>query len=630
MSDKVKEAIDSKDSKVIHQVRGDNKGRITRCVKRLQNMFKLNDVTGTYDHESISKLELGEVEISLKETWKNIQDLHDSFQHTREVGVNATKEKEIENEQLDYIVEVENKYYEGIKLIEKHNLACEKSQKEAVLINEIGIKEAALIEGKESFEIAMKVVQTTLESDDADVQRTASIVKEEFVKNFQNLLSINKDLKSLEERTGTNNGKEDKKRDLTKEKEAASELSHKLDVLIGQNQFKENQSLINNSAAQLMNSTMNPSKSQDDKFVKFKKISPPKFSGLYRDFPKFKRNFNSIVAVEGRSDIEIGATLKESIPKKHEHLIDNLPVENHQEMMKILTKKFGSSRFIVDEIVSQIRGMKPVTTDKMFIEFVETIDRIHRDLVELDMEAEIATTNMVTEIERKLPNPIRIKWSDEFMEEDVERSSKEMFDAFMKFLLKTQRKVEFHSLDTKQSHSQNQNKSFTNSSYVCGTAAGHGGGDNRQVGDGGINKNKTKPIKPFFPCLACNVDGVTNLQSITHSMDTCDIWNGFSVKEKEKRVKCKKHPFAKNHTTESCPFSNITKCRICSGTCHHFLLCPRRKASTNSTITKTMTSKTNLLPVMVQTTFFKTPKGVGLGAMFDLCSTDHYITHKKA
>ena len=133
MSDKVKEAIDSKDSKVIHQVRGDNKGRITRCVKRLQNMFKLNDVTGTYDHESISKIELGEVEISLKETWKNIQDLHDSFQHTREVGVNATKEKEIENEQLDYIVEVENKYYEGIKLIEKHNLACDKKSEGSCL-----------------------------------------------------------------------------------------------------------------------------------------------------------------------------------------------------------------------------------------------------------------------------------------------------------------------------------------------------------------------------------------------------------------------------------------------------------------------------------------------------------------
>ena len=330
MSDKVKEAIDSNDNKVIHQARKNKKGRVTSCVTRLHTLLKLNEVTGTYNHDSISKIELGEVEISLKEAWKNVLDLHESFQDTREEGADAAKESEIEKEQLDYIVAVENKYFEGLKLIEKYNLACEKSQK-------LEKKEAALIEGKESFENAKKVVITTLESDDADVQRTASIVKEEFVKNFQNLLSIDKDLKSLDKRTDTNNGEEDKKRDLTKEKQEASELSNKLDVLIRQNQFKENQSLINNSAAQMMNSTMNQSKSQDDKFVKFKKISPPKFSGLYRDFPKFKRNFNSIVAVEGRSDIEIGATLKESIPKKHEHLIDNLPVENHQEMMKILT-----------------------------------------------------------------------------------------------------------------------------------------------------------------------------------------------------------------------------------------------------------------------------------------------------
>ena len=46
-----------------------------------------------------------------------------------------------------------------------------------------------------------------------------------------------------------------------------------------------------------------------------------------------------------------------------------------------------------------------------------------------------------------------------------------MFDAFMKFLLKTQRKVKLHLLDTKQSHGQNQNNS-----YVCGAAAGQGGG----------------------------------------------------------------------------------------------------------------------------------------------------------
>ena len=37
-----------------------------------------------------------------------------------------------------------------------------------------------------------------------------------------------------------------------------------------------------------------------------------------------------------------------------------------------------------------------------------------------------------------------------------------------------------------------------------------------------------------------------------------------------------------------------------------------------------------MLPVMVQTAYVKSSGGIWLGTMFDLCSTDHYITHKKA
>ena len=93
-----------KSYKVIHQARKYKKGRVTTCVARLHTMLKINEVTGTYDHDSFSKIELGEVEISLKEAWKNVQDLHESFQYTREEGANAAKENEIEKEQIDYIV----------------------------------------------------------------------------------------------------------------------------------------------------------------------------------------------------------------------------------------------------------------------------------------------------------------------------------------------------------------------------------------------------------------------------------------------------------------------------------------------------------------------------------------------
>ena len=37
-----------------------------------------------------------------------------------------------------------------------------------------------------------------------------------------------------------------------------------------------------------------------------------------------------------------------------------------------------------------------------------------------------------------------------------------------------------------------------------------------------------------------------------------------------------------------------------------------------------------MLPVMVQTAYLKAQNGARLGTMFDLASTDHYITHKKA
>ena len=43
-----------------------------------------------------------------------------------------------------------------------------------------------------------------------------------------------------------------------------------------------------------------------------------------------------------------------------------------------------------------------------------------------------------------------------------------------------------------------------------------------------------------------------------------------------------------------------------------------------------MMSNSNLLPVMVQTAYINSFGGVRLGAMFDLCSTDDYITHKMA
>ena len=46
------------------------------------------------------------------------------------------------------------------------------------------------------------------------------------------------------------------------------------------------------------------------------KVKPPVFSGKSREFAVFKRDFNTIVAVDDRTDVEIGALLTESVPQK--------------------------------------------------------------------------------------------------------------------------------------------------------------------------------------------------------------------------------------------------------------------------------------------------------------------------
>ena len=99
-------------------------------------------------------------------------------------------------------------------------------------------------------------------------------------------------------------------------------------------------------------------------------MSCPQFSGLARDFAQFKREFNAVVVVQGRSSVDIGYNLLNAIPAKHQHLINNIDLPNHQEMMKALTDKFGCTRLVIDDVVSQMEKMKVVSTDKGFIEFV--------------------------------------------------------------------------------------------------------------------------------------------------------------------------------------------------------------------------------------------------------------------
>ena len=117
-----------------------------------------------------------------------------------------------------------------------------------------------------------------------------------------------------------------------------------------------------------------------------------------------------------------------------------------------------------------------------------------------------------------------------------------------------------------------------------------------------------------------------------HPMSTCAVWKALTQAQKESKVTCKIHPFDRRHVTAACAEKNSGKgrCRSCKELGHHSLLCPTKFAqtSTGSATPKTMTSATNLPPVLLQTALLSGEGRAKHGVMFDLCSTDDYVTHE--
>ena len=65
-----------------------------------------------------------------------------------------------------------------------------------------------------------------------------------------------------------------------------------------------------------------------------------------------------MVIVPGRSDVDIGYNLLNAVPNKYQHLINNIELANHAEMMRVLTDKFGTSWLVIDDVVSQMEKLK--------------------------------------------------------------------------------------------------------------------------------------------------------------------------------------------------------------------------------------------------------------------------------
>ena len=469
------------------------------------------------------------------------------------------------DEQDAYFREVNTRYFKIKKAFKGYELLC-KAHKEAS--EAIPNAETAFRHASREYNITVDeiddITHSITEFDNIDQVKNigAESSLTELCTNYKNVSHAHEELSILLQRTGLSNETISQKVsfDVNAVKTKYLNLTRNLSTIV-QVQSRSNQLLAS--------STVMSSSGSASTAIKLAKADNVTFSGDSRDFATFKKDFETIV-VPNRPPYEIGVRLRQAVPDKYKHLLANIELHDHVQMMDKLAAKFGTARQIVMNIMADLEKLKTPSDDKQFVSFVEKIEKAHRDLVSVNHLGEIMTNPTMCKIEEKFPDLIKNEWLKVILEEDLKnKTSKDKYEVMMDFLDKYKQMAEYQISSTETS------KSSTKYCFVTGKTF----------------HASLKPVQ-FDPCLACNVDGATDLEATCHNMATCDVWNSLTLAEKKAKVSCHKHPFS-NHKTEDCEDEVI--CKKCNHNNHHFLLCHSKTTRSNKSFSRIASQDSKVL-----------------------------------
>ena len=199
------------------------------------------------------------------------------------------------------------------------------------------------------------------------------------------------------------------------------------EMLIAQTRAKEKEK--ESEPKVQVNNTTQPASSVSA--IKLEKAEAINFSGLARDYARFRREFVMIV-VPNRSETEVGLRLRQAVPKEHRHLLDNIDLENFNQMLEVLDENFGTADRVVNSIMGEVYKLKSPGDDKAFVTFVEKLEAAARDLEAVDLLGEIVNQPTIASITEKFNGMIKYGWHEVLENKELlTKSSKVIYDEMM-------------------------------------------------------------------------------------------------------------------------------------------------------------------------------------------------------
>ena len=637
------EALKSSDPKEIKRLRGSISTQITIDINLLAKELA-KKTGGSFDLDKMCHQIIKIQKEKLLTHFDLIQKLHERYVERREEGIDEAAEQSLVSEDVQYLEDIVTKIGPILDEIEAYE-ECQKDANKAKSLAKCDDEnKEAVTKAKKEFSVVHEKLKTKVDeiiATEEGSDKRAELIKllpvESMIHDLTVALNGVKDsCNTLKESfQATQKGGEEK---FAADHEYDSEYSNFVDLNMQLKVFEQAKANLAAATTTVVTGTVDTKKCAP---LKVNKPDTLKFSGQARDFAPFKRDFMAII-VPNRDDAQIGIHFKQAIPSKHQHLIANKELKDWEGMMTVIEEELATPKIIVDQTVGEIERMKTATSDKSFVEFVDALEKIQRDLLTLDQLSEIANTSVLSKLESKLPSQINYDWTDKVIEEKLSaKTSKDKFTIFMEFLKKAKEKVKYNlSLPTGAARTH---------CFVTGAVISNKQTDQKEIKGPGDGKKKPGDGKKsggnVLPCLACNIDGATNLDACLHNMSSCLVWGNMSHKDRTALVKCLKHPFSKDdHTTQDCN-RNIKDCIFCHKNDHNSLLCPKfqvKKKASNNLAKKSVNATscresvghgdtvTDLPPTLLYTAFVTTKGGKKVGALMDNGSTEDYILHSLA
>ena len=117
--------------------------------------------------------------------------------------------------------------------------------------------------------------------------------------------------------------------------------------------------------------------------IKFKPFQAPTYGGNIKEYPSFKKDYNSYMTkIYGKDALALKNCLSDEA-LKHVHAVD----DDYDEIVKRLDLKYGRPEKLVDLVLNELEGLQRVEENDngMFIQMVDMIERNYLDLMKVKL-----------------------------------------------------------------------------------------------------------------------------------------------------------------------------------------------------------------------------------------------------